>query len=65
MNVMGLFEQILIGILGAGILLFFWPGAKAALKKSKEAENPDWSSALIPIGVVVLFIVFLIVIARN
>lgn len=62
---MGLFEQILVGILVVGVLLFLWPGAKAAMKKSREAENPDWASALVPIGIVVLFIVFLIIIARN
>ena len=62
---MGLFEQILVGILAIGVLFFFWPGAKEAMRKSREAENPDWSSALIPIGIVVLFIVFLIMLARN
>ena len=35
------------------------------MQKSREAENPDWFSALIPIGVVVLFIVFLILLARH
>ncbi len=58
-------EQILLGI-GALILLFmFWPGAKAAMKKSQEAENPDWSGALIPIGIVVLFVILLIMFARS
>lgn len=62
---MGLFEQVLVGILAIGVLFLFWPGAKAAMQKSREAENPDWASALIPIGIVVLFIVFLIILARN
>lgn len=62
---MGLFEQVLVGILAIGVLFLFWPGAKAAMQKSREAENPDWASALIPIGIVVLFIVFLIMLARN
>ena len=62
---MGLFEQVLVGILAIGVLFLFWPGAKAAMKKSREAENPEWSSALIPIGIVVLIIVFLIILARN
>ena len=62
---MGLFEQVLVGILAIGVLFLFWPGAKEAMRKSREAENPDWSSALIPIGIVVLFIVFLIMLARN
>ena len=62
---MGIFEQVLVGILAIGVLFLFWPGAKAAMQKSREAENPDWASALIPIGIVVLFIVFLIILARN
>ena len=62
---MGLFEQILLGILATGVLFLFWPGAKAMMQKSREAENPDWSGVLIPIGIVVLFVVFLMVLARN
>lgn len=62
---MELFEQVLVGILAIGVLFLFWPGAKAAMRKSREAENPEWSSVLIPIGIVVLFIVFLIMLARN
>lgn len=62
---MELFEQILVGILAVGVLFLFWPGAKAAMRKSREAENPDWASALIPTGIVVLFVVFLIILARN
>lgn len=62
---MELFEQILVGILAVGVLFLFWPGAKAAMRKSREAENPDWASALFPIGIVVLFVVFLIILARN
>ena len=62
---MGTLEQVLVGILAVAVLFLFWPGAKAAMQKSREAENPDWSSALIPIGIVVLFIVFLIMLARN
>ena len=62
---MGTFEQVLVGILVIAVLFLFWPGAKAAMQKSREAENPDWIGALIPVGVVVLFIVFLIMLARN
>ena len=62
---MELFEQILVGILAVGVLFLFWPGAKAALQKSRGAENPDWASALVPIGIVALFIVFLVFLARS
>ncbi|MEX2523837.1 MAG: hypothetical protein WD750_02680 [Gammaproteobacteria bacterium] len=47
------------------ILFFFWPGAKAAMEKSRRAENPDWKGALLPIGAVVLFIIVLIMLLRN
>jgi hypothetical protein len=62
---MEIWEQVLLGI-GAFILLFlFWPGAKAAMQRSKEAENPDWKGALVPMGLVVLFVIILIFMARN
>ena len=52
--------------MGAVLLVFFfWPGAKAAMEKSKAAENPDWKGALVPLAVVVLFIILLIAIARG
>ena len=60
-----MWEQILFGI-GAAIILFLcWPGAKAAMEQSKQAENPDWKGALIPIGMVVLFVILLIALAKK
>ena len=62
---MAMWEQIILGM-GAVLLLFlFWPGARAAMERSRQAENPDWKGALIPIGAVVVFIILLIVIARG
>jgi hypothetical protein len=58
-------EQILLGIGAFLILFFFWPGAKVAMEKSRQAENPDWKGALIPIGVVVMFVILLIAIAKS
>ena len=61
---MGILEQVLLGI-GTVILLFlFWPGARKAMEQSKQAENPDWQGALIPIFLVVLFIIALILLAK-
>ncbi len=62
---MALWEQILLGLMGLAILFFFVPGTKAAMEKSRQAENKDWQGALIPIGIVVLFVIFLIVVARS
>ena len=62
---MAMWEQILLGIGAFIILFFFWSEAKAALERSKQAENPDWMGALIPIGAVVLFVILLILVARS
>ncbi len=61
---MATWEQVLLGIAGFIILFLFWPGAKAAMQRSKEAENPDWTGALVPIGVVILFVILLIMMAK-
>lgn len=62
---MATWEQVLLGIAGFIILILFWPGAKAMLEKSREAENPDWKGALFPIGIVVLFVILLIMMSRS
>jgi hypothetical protein len=58
-------EQILLGMAALVLLFFFWPGVKAAMQKSKEAENPDWQGALLPIGIVILFVILLIMFAKG
>ena len=55
----------MVGLAGVLILFLFWPGVKAAVKKSREAKNPEWAAALVPLAIVVAFIVFLILLARN
>jgi hypothetical protein len=62
---MATWEQVLVGIGGLLLVFFFWPGAKAAMEKSRQAENPDWGSVLIPITAVVIFIVILVMFARS
>ena len=57
---MNLWEQILLGMVAVIVTFLFWPGIKKAIEQSKNVENPDWAGALIPKGVVVLFIIFLI-----
>ncbi|MCH7696365.1 MAG: hypothetical protein IIB73_08745 [Proteobacteria bacterium] len=62
---MAVWEQVLMGM-GAFLILFlFWPGVKQVMQRSKQVENPDWQSALLPIGVVVLFVVLLIMLAKS
>lgn len=60
-----MWEQVMLGIAAFAIVFFFWPGAKKAIEQSKQAENPDWKGALIPIGMVILFVVFLVVMAKS
>lgn len=62
---MAIWEQIILGMAAALIVFLFWPGARAAMERSRQAENPDWKGALIPIGAVLLFVILLIVIARR
>lgn len=62
---MGAFEQVLLGIAALAILLLFWPGVRRAVERSRRAEDRDWAGALWPVAVVVLFVIFLIMLARN
>ena len=62
---MNSWEQILLGIAAFVFLFLFWPGVQKAVEQSKQAENPDWKGALVPIGIVVLFVILLIVIAKG
>ncbi|MDQ5908420.1 MAG: hypothetical protein QG599_511 [Pseudomonadota bacterium] len=57
-------EILLGGVAALLVVLWFSPGVKAALERSKTAKK-DWPSALIPIALVVLFILLLIQIVRS
>ncbi len=56
---MELWEQLLVGALVVVLIFFWWPGIKATMERSREAEK-DWAGLLLPIGAVVLFVLFLI-----
>ena len=57
--------EILLGRVAALlVILWFRPGIKAAMERRKTAKK-DWPAALIPIGLVVLFILLLIQIVRS
>ena len=59
MNPLSGWESLLLGIMA--LLVIFWmrPGIKASIQQSKEAES-DWKSVLVPLGFVVMFIIFLV-----
>lgn len=52
-------EKVIAAILVAGLIYWMWPGVKAAMARSREAPK-DWSGALLPLGAVLLFVIFLI-----
>lgn len=52
-------ESLLLGVMV--ILIIFWmrPGIKASIEQSKSADS-DWGSVLLPLGLVVMFVIFLV-----
>ncbi len=58
------FEAVVAGILVALVILWFRPGLKAAMERSRKAEK-DWPAVLLPLGLVVLFVILLIALARS
>jgi hypothetical protein len=52
-------ESLLLGAIA--VLVIFWmkPGIKVAMAQSRRAPT-DWRGVLVPIGLVVLFVIFLI-----
>lgn len=57
---MALWEQILVGVLVLLVLLWFRPGIRESMKRSREAQERDWNAVLLPVGLVVLFVLLLI-----
>lgn len=54
-------ETILLGVLVVGVLLWFRPGLRAAIERSRQSDG-RWSDLVLPLGVVIAFVVFLILI---
>jgi hypothetical protein len=55
-------EQIVVLILAAGLLVLMFPRVKEMLARSEQAEK-DWPAVLVPLGLVVLFVILLISLA--
>jgi CDP-diglyceride synthetase len=64
MEPLATWEKILLGALAAVVVVWFWPGLKASLQQSRESKNKDWTAAIIPIAVVILFVILLIALVR-
>jgi len=54
-----IWESLLLGVMALVLIFWMGPGIKASLQRSKGAPT-DWLGALVPLGGVVLFVVFLI-----
>lgn len=52
-------ESLLLGVLLLLVMFWMWPGIKQSMEMSKQAES-DWGGLLVPIGFVVMFVIFLI-----
>lgn len=56
---MSLWENLLLGVMVIGIIFWMSPGIKASMQQTREAKT-DWMGVLVPVGLVVMFVVFLI-----
>lgn len=54
-----IWENLLLGLLVLGMLFWMGPGIKATMEKSHTAQA-DWRGAVVPIGFVIMFVIFLI-----
>ncbi|MDD5580335.1 MAG: hypothetical protein PHY16_13770 [Methylobacter sp.] len=59
METFSTWESVLLGAMVLLIIFWMGPGIKASIEQSKNAK-PDWAGLLMPIGLVVLFVIFLI-----
>lgn len=57
-------EILLGGLAAVLVVLWFGPGIKAAIERSRAAQK-DWPAALIPLALVVLFVLLLIQMVRK
>ncbi|MDG4555579.1 MAG: hypothetical protein P9E24_15225 [Candidatus Competibacter sp.] len=57
-------EILLGGVAALLVILWFRPGIKAAIERSRTAKK-DWPAALIPLALVVLFTILLTQLARG
>jgi hypothetical protein len=54
-----IWETLAIGALALLVILWFRPGMREALDRSRQVEA-RWGDLVLPLGVVILFVLFLI-----
>ena len=57
---MALWEQLLAGAIGLLVLFMFFPGIKATMEKSKNAEEKHWGTLALLAIVLIAFILLMI-----
>ncbi len=57
---MELWEQLLAAALGLLIIFMVFPGIKATMEKSKNAEKKHWGTVLLLAAVLIGFVVLMI-----
>lgn len=57
-------EILLGGVMAVLVILWFRPGIKATIERSRAAKK-DWPAVLIPLGLVALFVLLLIQWVRS
>lgn len=57
---MEIWEQLLAGALGLFVLFMFFPGIKATMERSKNAEEKHWGTLALLAVVLVAFIMLMI-----
>jgi hypothetical protein len=56
---LSIWENVLLGAIVLGIIFWMRPGIKSSFKMGEKVES-DWLGLLVPIGMVVIFVIFLI-----
>lgn len=57
---MELWQQLLAGALGLLIIFMFFPGIKATMEKSKNAEEKHWGTLALLAIVLIAFVLLMI-----
>lgn len=53
-------EQLLLGVFGLLIVFWFFPGIKATMERSKNAEEKHWGTLLLLAVALLAFVLFLV-----